>query len=186
MSKIVITYGTFDLFHIGHLRLLERARDLGDSLIVGVSTDEFNAVKGKITFIDFRQRIEIVRSLRCVDAVFPETSWEQKRTDVARYGADIFAIGSDWAGKFDFLKDQCEVVYLSRTEGISSSQLRTRLDAQGAFLAQNMKKALEILVAALQVSESGKAQRGVFSQQGCEQPGEADLQLMIENEAPLS
>lgn len=138
MSKVVLTYGTFDLFHIGHLRLLERARDLGDSLIVGVSTDEFNAVKGKRTFIEFSQRIEIVRSLRCVDAAFPETCWEQKRDDVALYNVNIFIMGSDWAGKFDFLKDQCEVLYLPRTENISSSTLRIMLADLGATQKQHL------------------------------------------------
>lgn len=138
MSRVVLTYGTFDLFHIGHLRLLERARALGDSLIVGISTDEFNAVKGKRTFIEFRHRIEIVRSLRCVDRVFPETCWEQKRNDVAKYKADIFIMGSDWTGKFDFLKDQCEVLYLPRTEKISSTELRTRLVDHAAIQKQHL------------------------------------------------
>ncbi|HWE86987.1 MAG TPA: adenylyltransferase/cytidyltransferase family protein [Terracidiphilus sp.] len=138
MSKIVLTYGTFDLFHVGHLRLLERARALGDSLIVGVSTDEFNIVKGKKTFIEFCHRIEIVRSLRCVVAVFPETCWEQKRNDVARYKADIFTMGSDWTGKFDSLKDQCEVLYLPRTENISSTELRARLANPNAIQTQHI------------------------------------------------
>lgn len=185
MSKVVITYGTFDLFHIGHLRLLERARALGDSLIVGVSTDEFNAVKGKKTFIDFCHRFEIVRSLRCVDAAFPETCWEQKQTDVARYKADIFAMGSDWTGKFDFLKDQCEVVYLPRTEGISSTELRAKLAAQGAIQVQKIDKALDVFAAALQISQPDGSLEKTKDEQNWEQCRQNGLYLlrMLHNQA---
>ncbi len=125
--KTVITYGTFDLFHIGHLKLLQRLSDLGDRLIVAVSTDEFNLGKGKKTIIPYEQRAEIVSNIKCVDLVIPETQWEQKITDVQKYGVDVFAIGNDWEGKFDFLKEYCEVVYLDRTEGISSTQLKQTL-----------------------------------------------------------
>lgn len=128
--KTVITYGTFDLFHIGHLKLLERAKKLseGGRLIVAVSTDEFNwNAKHKKTAIPYVDRAAIVAALKCVDEVIPETCWEQKRTDVEKYDVDLFVMGDDWRGKFDFLKPQCEVVYLSRTDGISSSDLKVRL-----------------------------------------------------------
>lgn len=127
MAKTVITYGTFDLFHIGHLKLLQRLSKLGDKLIVAVSTDEFNAIKGKKTIIPFRQRAEIVENIKCVDMVIPENDWEQKINDIKKYNVDIFAIGNDWKGKFDFLKEYCEVVYLERTKGISSTQLKQTL-----------------------------------------------------------
>lgn len=127
MVKRVITYGTFDLFHIGHLKLLQRIKNLGDELIVAVSTDEFNTVKGKKTIIPYEQRAEIVRNIKCVDKVIPENNWEQKITDIEKYNIDTFAIGDDWEGKFDFLKEYCEVVYLKRTEGISSTQLKNTL-----------------------------------------------------------
>ncbi len=122
--KRVITYGTFDLFHIGHLRLLQRARALGDELIVAVSTDEFNLLKKKKAFIPYQHRAEIIRNVKCVDRVIPEESWEQKISDIKKYSVDTFVIGEDWRGKFDFLKDYCEVVYLERTSDISSTYLR--------------------------------------------------------------
>lgn len=128
--KTVITYGTFDLFHIGHLHLLERAKALaeGGRLIVGVSTDEFNwNAKRKRCAIPYADRAAIVAALRCVDLVIPEEAWEQKVQDVAHYGVDIFTIGSDWEGKFDFLQAHCKVVYLPRTEGISSTALKAKL-----------------------------------------------------------
>ena len=126
--KTVITYGTFDLFHIGHLRILQRARALAGEdgrLIVAVSSDRFNWVeKHKKCAIPDWQRMEIVGALKCVDLVIPEDNWEQKKTDVAKYGVDVCVMGDDWAGKFDFLKDQCEVVYLPRTPDISSTQIK--------------------------------------------------------------
>ncbi len=127
MMKKVITYGTFDLLHIGHLNLLKRAKALGDYLIVSVSTDEFNEQKGKKTVIPFIQRAELVRNLKCVDKVIPESSWEQKIVDIKNYDIDIFVMGSDWKGKFDFLKDYCEVVYLERTQEISTTQLKIEI-----------------------------------------------------------
>lgn len=127
MEKIVITYGTFDLFHIGHLRLLQRAKQLGSKLIVGVSTDEFNAVKGKKTIIPYTQRAEIVANIKCVDLVIPEENWEQKIDDIKKYGVNILAIGNDWEGRFDYLKEYCDVVYLERTHGISSTNLKKSL-----------------------------------------------------------
>ena len=127
MARTVITYGTFDLFHIGHLKLLQRLKALGDELIVAVSTDEFNELKGKKTIIPYAQRAEIVANIKCVDMVIPENDWEQKINDVQAHNVDIFSIGNDWEGKFDFLKEYCEVVYLDRTDGISSTQLKNTL-----------------------------------------------------------
>lgn len=123
----IITYGTFDLLHIGHIRLLRRAKSLGDHLIVGLSTDEFNSIKHKSSFLPYEQRKEILESIRYVDNVIPETCWDQKVLDVYRYKVDIFVIGDDWAGEFDFLKQHCEVLYLPRTLDISSSSLRGQL-----------------------------------------------------------
>jgi glycerol-3-phosphate cytidylyltransferase len=125
----VLTYGTFDLFHIGHLRLLERLRALGDHLTVAVSTDEFNTRKGKQAFIPFRDRLDIVSSLRCVDAVIAEHDWAQKRDDIRRLSIDVFGMGDDWVGKFDDLGDIARVVYLERTPDISSSAIKQSLRA---------------------------------------------------------
>ena len=126
--KTVITYGTFDLFHIGHLNLLRRAKELGDYLIVAVRSDEFNLKeKGKVCQIKDVDRMEIVRAIKYVDKVIPEENWEQKVKDVQKYNVDVFVMGDDWKGKFDFLKEYCEVVYLPRTEGISSTQLKEEM-----------------------------------------------------------
>lgn len=125
--KTILTYGTFDLLHVGHIRLLARAKALGDSLIVGLSTDEFNAIKHKSSFLPFEQRREILEAIRYVDKVIPETCWEQKVADIKEHDVDIFVMGDDWAGEFDFLKEHCEVIYLSRTNDISSSGIKGRL-----------------------------------------------------------
>lgn len=127
--KRVITYGTFDLLHYGHINLLRRAKELGDYLVVAVSTDEFNLnQKNKVCYFTYEQRKMMVESIRYVDQVIPETCWEQKRTDVHEHDIDIFVIGDDWKGKFDFLKDEgVEVVYLSRTPEVSSSQIKQDL-----------------------------------------------------------
>lgn len=125
--KVVITYGTFDLFHVGHVRLLKRLKTLGDKLIVGISSDEFNEIKGKKAFFSYGERAEIVKSCRYVDDVFPEYNWEQKVEDVIKYNASIFAMGDDWIGKFDYLKEHCDVVYLSRTEDISTTEIKQKL-----------------------------------------------------------
>ena len=126
--KTVITYGTFDLFHIGHLNLLRRAKELGDYLIVAVCSDEFNLKeKGKVCQIKDVDRMEIARAIKYVDKVIPEENWEQKVKDVQKYNVDVFVMGDDWKGKFDFLKEYCEVVYLPRTEGISSTQLKEEM-----------------------------------------------------------
>jgi glycerol-3-phosphate cytidylyltransferase len=123
----VITYGTFDLFHLGHVRLLRRLSELGERLIVGVSTDEFNALKGKRSVMSFEQRVEILLSCRYVDKVIPEQTWEQKRPDILREGADILGMGDDWVGKFDEFLDVARVVYLPRTDGISTTLLREEI-----------------------------------------------------------
>jgi len=116
------------MFHIGHLKLLQRLKDLGDRLIVAVSTDEFNDLKGKKTLIPYEQRALIVENIKCVDMVIAESNWEQKILDIKRLDVDIFAMGDDWAGKFDFLKEYCKVVYLPRTKNISSTKLKQKLD----------------------------------------------------------
>ena len=127
--KRVITYGTFDLLHYGHINILRRAKELGDYLIVALSTDEFNEVeKGKHTYFTYEQRKMLLESIRYVDLVIPEESWEQKASDCREYHIDTFVIGDDWTGKFDFLKEQgVEVVYLSRTPEISTTQIKNDL-----------------------------------------------------------
>lgn len=127
LYNTVITYGTFDLFHVGHLNLLKRAKDLCNTLIVAVSTDEFNETKGKHCVISYKDRSAIVSGCRYVDKVIPETKWEQKISDISQYHADCFVIGDDWQGKFDYLHDYCDVVYLSRTDGISTTHLKSIL-----------------------------------------------------------
>jgi len=124
--KRVLTYGTFDLLHHGHIRLLKRAKALGDYLVVAVSTDEFNAGKCKTSYHDYALRKEILESVRYVDLVIPEESWEQKLDDVKRYDIDIVVMGDDWAGsdRFDYLKDHCELVFLPRTEGVSTTDIK--------------------------------------------------------------
>jgi len=122
--KRVLTYGTFDTLHFGHIKLLARARALGDYLIVGLSTDEFNRLKNKRAFHSWDERKTLLEALRYVDLVIPENTWEQKLDDVRLYKADVFVMGSDWAGKFDDLSTECEVVYLGRTEGVSSTKIR--------------------------------------------------------------
>jgi glycerol-3-phosphate cytidylyltransferase len=118
----VLTYGTFDLFHVGHVRILRRLRELGDRLVVGLSTDEFNALKGKVATYPFEQRREILEACRYVDEVFPERSWEQKTTDIARVGATILGMGDDWVGRFDDLATSgVRVVYLRRTPAVSTT-----------------------------------------------------------------
>ncbi|MBD5432897.1 MAG: glycerol-3-phosphate cytidylyltransferase [Treponema sp.] len=123
--KRVITYGTFDLLHYGHINLLKRARELGDYLIVALSTDEFNwDSKRKQCYFSYEKRRQLLEAVRYVDLVIPEESWEQKRSDIQLYKVDTFVMGDDWQGKFDFLKDLCEVVYLPRTPEISTSQIK--------------------------------------------------------------
>lgn len=152
-KKTVITYGTFDLFHIGHLNLLRRISELGNRLVVGVSTDEFNALKGKKTIVSYEDRAKIVSAICYVDAVFPEENWEQKRADILREKAHIFAMGSDWSGKFDDLNDLCQVVYLPRTENISTTDIKTLVKAEArseilevAHLVATAHRALQNLI----------------------------------------
>lgn len=122
--KKVITYGTYDLLHYGHIELLKRAKALGDYLVVGLSDDGFNASKGKKAYYTFEERKGMLEAIRYVDEVIPELTWEQKRNDIVDHNIDIFVMGDDWEGKFDDLKDICEVVYLHRTEGISTTQIK--------------------------------------------------------------
>jgi len=125
--KKVLTYGTFDLFHYGHLRILKRAKELGDYLVVAVSSDEFNAIKGKTCTYPYEHRAAIVEAIKYVDKVIPEHKWNQKINDIKENDIDIFVMGNDWAGKFDELKDYCEVVYLERTQDISTTQIKNEL-----------------------------------------------------------
>ena len=126
--KKVITYGTFDLLHYGHINLLRRARELGDYLIVALSTDEFNwNEKQKVCYFTYEQRKQLLEAIRYVDLVIPEENWEQKVSDVKEFRVDTFVMGNDWEGKFDFLKDHCEVVYLPRTPEISTTQIKQEL-----------------------------------------------------------
>jgi glycerol-3-phosphate cytidylyltransferase len=123
--KTVITYGTFDLFHVGHVNLLKRARELGDRLVVAVSTDEFNLQeKNKTTIVPYEHRVKVLESCRYVDLVIPESSWSQKERDILKYQIDTFVMGDDWEGKFDELKTLCNVVYLPRTKNISSTAIK--------------------------------------------------------------
>lgn len=129
----VITYGTFDLLHAGHINLLRRAKELGDYLIVVVSTDEFNwNEKQKKCYFSYEERKKLVEAVRYVDLVIPEESWDQKVSDVQEYHVDTFVMGDDWKGKFDFLKEYCEVVYLPRTEGISTTKIKQDLGLKGS------------------------------------------------------
>lgn len=122
--KRVITYGTYDLLHYGHINLLKRAKSLGDYLIVALSTDDFNKLKGKNSYFTFEKRKQLLESIRYVDLVIPENDWNQKTIDIQKYEIDIFVMGDDWEGKFDFLKSECEVIYLSRTPEISTSIIK--------------------------------------------------------------
>ena len=130
--KRILTYGTYDLLHYGHIRLLQRAKALGDYLIVALSTDEFNEIKGKKAYHDYETRKKMLEAIRYVDLVIPEENWEQKINDVKEYHVDVVVMGSDWAGsdRFDYLKDYCEVVYLDRTEGISTTKIKHDLGLQ--------------------------------------------------------
>ncbi|WP_343859908.1 adenylyltransferase/cytidyltransferase family protein [Aliiglaciecola litoralis] len=149
-KKTILTYGTFDLFHVGHVRILKRLRSLGDRLVVGVSSDEFNALKGKKSFYSYEERAEILLATEFVDEVFPEHNWEQKEADIERIGANIFGMGSDWEGKFDHLKSKCEVVYLDRTEDVSTTDIKKALSninqEEIMGLEKSLHSALEIVI----------------------------------------
>lgn len=126
--KKVITYGTFDILHTGHINLLRRAKEYGDYLIVSISSDSFNALKGKAAYYTFEQRKAILEAVRYVDEVIPEDTWEQKLEDVKKHNVDVFVMGDDWKGEFDFLKEHCKVIYLPRTVGISSTKIKADLN----------------------------------------------------------
>ncbi|MGN0531931.1 MAG: glycerol-3-phosphate cytidylyltransferase [Eubacterium sp.] len=130
----VLTYGTFDLLHYGHIEILRRAKALGDYLVVALSTDEFNALKGKVAYHSYETRKKMLEAIRYVDLVIPENSWEQKLDDVKTYHIDTVVMGSDWAGsdKFDYLKDYCQVVYLDRTPGVSTTMIKNDLQLKEA------------------------------------------------------
>lgn len=127
--KRVLTYGTFDLLHFGHIEILRRAKELGDYLVVAVSTDEFNAIKNKKAYHNYETRKKMLEAIRYVDLVIPEKNWQQKRDDVKDYKIDTVVMGSDWEGNdnFEVLKDLCEVVYLPRTKGISTTKIKKDL-----------------------------------------------------------
>lgn len=127
--KKVITYGTFDLLHWGHINILKRAKELGDHLTVALSTDEFNELKNKTTYHNYENRKIILESIRFVDCVIPEKTWEQKVNDVIENHIDVFVMGDDWKGQFDFLKEYCEVIYLPRTVGISTTKIKRDLNS---------------------------------------------------------
>ena len=131
--KRILTYGTFDLLHYGHINLLRRAKALGDYLVVACSTDEFNLGKGKKCYFSYEERKQLLESIRYVDLVIPEESWEQKANDVREYHIDTVVMGSDWEGseRFEYLKEICEVVYLPRTPEISTTQIKSDLGLMG-------------------------------------------------------
>ena len=124
--KRILTYGTFDLLHYGHIRILQRAKEMGDYLVVALSTDEFNATKGKKAYHSYETRKKMLEAIRYVDLVIPENNWEQKVQDIKDYKIDVCVMGSDWAGsdKFDYLKEYCDVVFLERTPGVSTTQIK--------------------------------------------------------------
>lgn len=127
--KRVITYGTFDLLHYGHINLLKRAKEYGDYLVVGLSTDEFNKEKGKKSYFSYEKRKALLEAIRYVDLVIPEKSWNQKITDMHEYHINTFVMGDDWKGKFDFVRDEdVDVVYLPRTPEISTTQIKADLN----------------------------------------------------------
>ena len=125
--KTILTYGTFDILHLGHINLLRRARALGDRLLVGLSTDEFNSGKHKSALLTYENRKAVLEAIRYVDFVFPEETWEQKVDDIRRFNAHVFVMGDDWTGKFDFLAPFCQVTYLPRTPDISTTEIRGSL-----------------------------------------------------------
>lgn len=130
--KRILTYGTYDLLHYGHIRLLKRAKELGDYLIVALSTDEFNATKGKKAYHNYETRKKMLEAIRYVDLVIPENDWNQKINDVKEYHVDVTVMGGDWEGnpKFEELREYCDVVYLPRTEGVSTSKIKRDLGLQ--------------------------------------------------------
>lgn len=145
----VLTYGTFDLFHLGHVRLLERLKKLGDTLIVGCSTDEFNSKKGKTSVYTYEERAAILASCRYVDKVIPEMDWGQKEDDIKTYNIDVFAMGDDWSGKFDDLSELVEVYYLPRTQDVSTTATKSlilNIKEQRKLQLQNAIEGMKLMV----------------------------------------
>lgn len=132
LVKKVITYGTFDLIHMGHINILRRAKELGNHLTVAVSTDEFNRLKHKDAYYSYEERKQILEAIKYVDEVIPESNWGQKIKDVKKHDIDVFVMGDDWEGEFDFLKPHCEVVYLARTEGVSTTKIKQDLSRRNS------------------------------------------------------
>lgn len=128
--KRILTYGTFDLLHYGHLNILKKCKNLGDQLIVGISSDEFNSLKGKTSVMTFEERKEFLENIKYVDKVIREDNWEQKVNDILKYRIDVLVMGDDWKGQFDHLKEYCDVVYLPRTECISTTEIKKLLNSQ--------------------------------------------------------
>ena len=139
--KTVLTYGTYDLLHYGHIRLLKRAKELGDKLIVAVSSDEFNAIKGKKSYYDYETRKGMLEAIRYVDEVIPENTWEQKIEDVINNNVDVVVMGSDWENNenFEKLRPYCDVVYLDRTQGISTTKIKNDLGVAKILVKQQTK-----------------------------------------------
>lgn len=137
--KRVLTYGTFDLLHYGHIRLLKRAKKLGDYLIVALSTDEFNDIKGKKAYHNYKTRKKMLEAIRYVDLVIPEENWEQKIDDIVNYKVDVVAMGDDWekSNKFEYLKDKCELTFLKRTDGISTTKIKKELGLKEPIKGKN-------------------------------------------------
>lgn len=134
--KRILTYGTFDLLHYGHIEILRRAKELGDYLIVAVSTDNFNKLKGKKAYYDYETRKKMIEAIKYVDLVIPEENWEQKIDDIKKYNIDIVVMGEDWkdSDKFDYLKEYCEVIFLERTKGISTTKIKGDLKNKNVML----------------------------------------------------
>lgn len=140
-KKVVLTYGTFDILHYGHIRLLKRAKALGDYLIVAISTDEFNDIKGKKAYYDYKTRKEMLEAIKYVDKVIPENDWEQKVKDVLDNDVDIVTMGDDWtnSARFEYLREYCDFVYLSRTENISTTRIKSDLELTNEEEAKKSK-----------------------------------------------
>ena len=149
-ERIILSYGTYDLFHYGHVQILKRMRQMGDKLIIGCSSDAFNKAKGKKSFFNYEERAEILKSIRYVDEVFPEESWEQKVSDIKKYGAHLFVMGDDWKGKFDFIEKEttCSVMYLPRTVGVSTTNIKEALSTI-------KKEKIEVILEKLRDLEAG-------------------------------
>ena len=135
-QRTILTYGTFDLFHPGHVALLRRAKELGTRLVVGLSTDEFNSIKGKKSVMSYEDRKTVLESCRYVDSVIPESHWDQKPDDAVRHDVDVFVMGDDWIGKFDFMSEYCSVIYLQRTPDISTTEIKYKMSLRHINLPQ--------------------------------------------------